>query len=61
MSFGGLLGFKDDALKVFDVDRPLRAVRKNTALRAPPVWRVSMEPQGLPQNEVALVTDHIFP
>jgi hypothetical protein len=60
VSFSGLFGFEGDAFEASDKDRPLRGVRYNTALRAPPVWRVRVY-QRLPEDEVALVLDHTSP
>ena len=59
MRFGSFFGLEYDAFEVFDMDRALRAVYKDIAVRAPPIWRVEMDCHSLASNDIAFVRDHI--
>jgi hypothetical protein len=58
--FGSFFGFEYDAFEVFDMNRAIRAVYKDIAVRAPPVWRVEMDSHSLSPNKIAFVWNH-FP
>jgi hypothetical protein len=57
----GSLGFEDNTIEAFDKDRTLRSVSKNIALRALPIWRAGMDPQGVPNDKVAFGIRTMFP
>ena len=60
MRFGFFFGLENEALiKVFDISKAFSGIRKNTPLRAPPLWRVGMDSHSLAPNEIAFVYDHI--
>ena len=57
--FGNFFGLAYDAFEVFDMDRAIRAVYKDIAMRAPPVWRVKMDSHSLSPNKIAFVWNHV--